>query len=378
MAVITSNILLILITILFRNHKMMMNTGYKLLALFIALTTLRFVFPFELPFTVTVLLDRFKFLSGIIAFFQHGIMTLGTREISLWHIFEGVWLIGFIINLMHYILLHKKTRYLILANSLDVTKEEPYHSMLERICREQGKKNPFRVLTVSGLNTFMIYGIFHPCILIPKNWELSEDKWYYILSHEVSHHFHHDLLIKALTRFVTMIYWWNPAGCVLNKQADVILEMRADNVVAAYSKETIVHYLHCLTELGELATRQNAFPNAVTISLLTAEDSALIQRYHMLTSTGKKKNIFVNIILCTLFISIYAASHFIIFEAYYTSPEAAESIPQTENNTYAVLKENGTYDIYYLHYFIENVDSLEYYFSDIHIYTEKEFSSEEH
>ncbi len=369
MAVITSNILLILITLLFRNHKMMINIGYKLLALFIVLTILRFALPFEFSFTTPVFLEEFRHLSGTISFLQHRMTVREGITISPWNLFEIIWLIGFVFNLIHYIRMRRRAGYFILTNSLDVTREEPYRSAIERICRERGKKNSFHLLTVQGLNTFMIYGVFVPHILIPENVELSEEKWYYVLSHEASHHFHHDLLIKALTKFITMIYWWNPASYILNKQVDVILEMRVDNIVAAYSKETITKYLHCLTELGEVATRQNMIPEAVTMSLMTGEDSALVNRYHMLLSVGEKKNPVINILLFLLFISIYAASHFVIFEAYYVTPEVAEtSIRSTDDNTHAILKEDGTYDIYFEGYFIENTDSLEYYPEDIPLY----------
>lgn len=378
MAVLTSNLILILITILFRNHKMMINVGYKLLSLFVALTALRFVLPFEFPFTNTVFLKEFETLSMAITSVRKSFIPLGTHTFSLWDIFEMIWIIGFFINLIHYFRLHRKTRYFILANSLDVTEQEPYRSTLDRICRERSKKNPFRVLTVNGINTLMVYGIFTPHILIPEGLELPEEKWYYILSHEASHHFHHDLLIKTLTRFVTMVYWWNPASHILNKQVDVILEMRVDNIVAAYSQETIIKYLHCLTELGELALKKNVLPNAVTLSLLTAEDSSLIQRYHMLASAGKRKNLIINAGLFALIIGVYAASHLYIFEASYIPPEIRETtFSATADNCYAILKEDGTYDVYLMDLFIENVASLEYYPPEVPVYPESEFAGGE-
>lgn len=379
MAVITSNILLILVTVLFQNQKLMINTGYKLLALFIGLTVLRFLLPFELPFTSTVLLTEFESVSQIIASLRHYIFSFGSVELSIWRIFELIWLTGFLINLLHYIQLHRKARYFILANSLEAGENEPFHSLLERICRERGRKNPFRVLIVSGINTPMIYGIFAPRILIPENLELTEEEWYYVLSHEASHHFRHDLFIKTLAKIITMIYWWNPAGYVLNKQIDVVLEMRVDNIVAAFNRETIIKYLHCLTELGERATEENVLPKAVTLSLLTKENSSLIQRYHMLISAIQKKSHVVKVLSFILIFGIYAASHLFIFEADYTPPKVAEeSVAQSEDNTYAILKSDGTYDIYFEGYLIETTDSLEYFSSDIPIYTEKEFTNEEH
>lgn len=377
MAVITSNILLILITLLFRNHKMMINIGYKLLALFIVLTILRFALPFELPFTATVLLTDFKVISLIIVCLRHSLFTIGDIQISIWIIFELVWLVGVIVIFYQYLRLRRKTRYYILANTLDCTAEEPYHSLMERICREHGKRNPFRILRVSGISVPMVYGILRPCILIPEKLELREEEWYYILSHEASHHFHHDLLIKTLSRLVTMVYWWNPAGHILNRQVDVVLEMRVDNVVAAYSKETILKYLRCLTAVGEHITEASTVPRALTLSLLTNEDSALLQRYHMLISAGQKKIVSLNILLFLLIIGIYAFSHRYTFEANYTAPEVAENTMEaTAASVYAIQNDDGSYDVYFMGYYTETTDSLEYYPSDIPIYTEKEISNE--
>ncbi|WP_092472491.1 M56 family metallopeptidase [Desulfotruncus arcticus] len=48
--------------------------------------------------------------------------------------------------------------------------------------------------------------------------ELSEEEWYYILSHEVAHYYHGDLWIKIVTEFLHIIYWWNPFVCLLKNR----------------------------------------------------------------------------------------------------------------------------------------------------------------
>lgn len=379
MAAITSNILLILITLLFWNRKIMINAGYKLLALFIVLSTLRVLLPFEFPFTITIRLSELESISQGISYIRRTLFFIDTFKVSRWTILQIIWGIGFVISLIHYIRLHMKSRYLILASSLDATTAEPYCSILDRICTERGKRNSFQILTVTGIRTPMLYGIFSPHILIPENLELSEEEWYFTLSHEASHHFHHDLLIKTLVSFITMVYWWNPASYVLNRQANVILEMRVDNVVTLTGQEAVKKYLRCLTAIGEKSLKKDLLSRTVTMGFFHKKDDVLTQRYDMLTSTGKRKNKVINILLFVLVISIYAASHLFIFEAFYTDPDAeATSVEATSDIVYAIQNENNTYDIYYKGLYIETTDSLDYYSSDIPVYTEKEIAYEEH
>ncbi len=378
-AVITSNLLLILITLFFYNRKIMINAGYKLLALFIALTALRFVLPLELPFTKTILLEEYEALSQAISYVRHPLFQVSDYEISPWTFIQAIWLIGFIILLVRYIREHLKARYFVLANSLDVTDTEPYQSLLERICKERGKRNCFRILSVTGIQTPMLYGVLCPCILIPENQKFSDEDLYYSIAHEASHHFHGDLLIKKIVKFIAMVYWWNPFCYILVRKMDTILEMRVDDVITASGKETIVSYLHSLLEIGERSAdaAEQALTKTVTMSLLSKEDDELTKRYFMMTSSDQKKKLGLNVILGVLVIGLFVGSYLVIFEAHYATDEVeAESDEPTTANSYIILKDDGTYDVYFNGFFIENTDSLEFYPSDIPIYTEKEISNE--
>lgn len=377
MTIIFSNILLVLVAICFRSKKFMVNVGYRLLALLIGFTLLRFLFPFELPFTATVLLS--EPISRVISFVRYPLYEIGGFEISIWTVFEGIWLAGFMVNLIRYIRIHRKARYYVLSHSLDISKEEPYHSLLDQICRERKKRNRFQILQMSGIKVPMIYGVFSPCILIPETMELTRENLYYALAHEASHHFHHDLLIKKAIKLLTIIYWWNPVCYILNKQVDMILEMRVDDNLTAADSTTVDAYLHCLVHIAQKAADNTTLPKAVAMGLLPEQNSILEKRFHMLMAGRQKKNWLANLLLLLIVAGIYVFSYVFIWEAHYANPlTAATSIGQTADNSYAILKEDGTYDIYYQSYFIENTDSLKLYTSDIPVYTEKEFINEEH
>lgn len=380
MAIIASNILLILLTFFFRNKKIMLNAGYRILAIFVVLTLIRFLLPIEMPFTKTIALP--EWISLFISRIRHVWFTIGTLDITIWLFLQIIWLLGFGIKLVLYICSQLQSRYYILSNMWDVSYKEPYLSLLDEICTVHKRKNKFRVAEVSGLKIPVLYGIVRPYILLPKEQNISENELYYILAHEASHHFHHDLITKFLVRFIDMAYWWNPFCHILTKQTDMILEMRIDNVITDSEEHSIQDYLHCLIQLKESITGQNPVSDAVSMPLFNTsasdDDEDLVKRFEMLVSSNQKKKHSLNIAFVILVLSLYLSSYAFIFEAFYATPQNIENtFTSTATGLYAIQKEDNSYDIYYDDLLFENTDSLEYY-EGIQIYTEKEIHHEEH
>ncbi len=379
MAIIASNILLILLTCFFRNKNIMINAGYRLLAIFIVLTIIRFLLPFEMPFAKRILFP--EWISAYITPIRHIWFTIGSIDVTIWLFLQIIWAIGFVVKLVPYIRLQLQSRYYILSHMWDVSHKEPYQSLLDTICAEHKRKNTFCVAEVTGLKIPVLYGIIKPYILLPKEQNLTEEELYYILAHEASHHFHHDLITKFLVRLIDMIYWWNPFCRVLTKQTDMILEMRIDDVITDSEKHSIQDYLRCLIQLKESITESNPVSDAVSMPLFSsyADDSEdLVKRFEMLVSSNQKKKHSLNIAFLILVLSLYLSSYTFILEAFYATPENIEdTFTPTEAGFYAIQKEDNTYDIYYDNLFIENTDSLEYY-EGIQIYTEKEIYHEKH
>lgn len=370
MTVLISNLLLLLMFLCFRNTKLLINAGYQLLAFFVMFISLRFLLPIEFPFATNVLLP--KWLSRIVSQICHPLFNWGNTPISIWTFLLLIWGVGIIVHLAKYIRLTKRIRHQIFTNALDITSREPYASVLEQICNDYNRKNSFRILQVTGISTPMLYGIRHPFILIPESLSLSGDDLYYTLLHETSHHFHHDLLIKQLIKLITILYWWNPLCYLLNHQVNTVLEMRIDQKAASSNKATILAYLNCLLHLAEQSSVQQHQMELSTMHLLPEHRDVLTMRFQMLTH--QKKRLALTLTFLLLFIATFISSYLVIFEAYYASPEVLETtIGQTIDNTYAVQKADGTYDIYFQNVFIENTASLEYYISDIPIYAEDEF-----
>lgn len=359
MTILASNLLIILITFCFRQKKILLSVGYRLLAVFLLLTAIRFLFPFELPFTKSIYLPESfsKTLSSI----RHPFYKFHNLKISIWFLIECVWFIGIVVNLVKHIRIHKKFANYIRFYGKDISNSEPVNSILSEICGK--RKKPFRVISIPGLKIPQVTGIFVPKILLPEQMEITDKDLPYILQHETFHHYHHDLLKKEMVCLLCAAYWWNPACHVFQKQVNLILEMHVDDSLVQNNSSGTIDYLNTLVRLLEFSSNHaNTAPAGVTVSAVGETESELTQRFHMMCYQHKRTDIFMLLPLLIMVISIYVCSYLVIIEPSYYIPmsEDADTF-KTSEGFIAVPKEDGSYDLYFNNVLIENVPSLEYY-----------------
>lgn len=369
-AVVTTNIFLILLTLFLSDRKLLLDTGYRLLTLFVFFTALRLTFPFELPFTVTIRLP--KVISPAISHFYVQLGAIGRIPISLWTLFLMIWAAGTVLGLIHYVFSYCKSSYLITLYGKELTHKTPYKELLERICKEHKRRNGFRVVELPGLSGPVLFGIFSPRILIPEGFNLSEQNLYYILRHETAHHFHHDLLLKSIIKIITLAYWWNPFCRKLNEQTDAILEMRVDDTLTLTDIRLTEEYMRCLIAAGSFAARNTLFPNDFTMGLLPEEPSEIQKRFTLLRYNQHTPRSIWNILLVLTTLSVYLLSYAFVGEPYNPPSDIPEAwyFP-SETNSYFIDNGDGTYDLYYNDEYRLTVDTLEYHDAGIPVYTEE-------
>lgn len=379
MAVITSTILLTAITVCLISKKIMVNAGYKLLSLLMIFTLLRFLFPFDFPFSIAIYIP--ESLSTIMrTILCHAYIHIGSLQLSIWNVFGLIWLAGSLIALFIYVRLMARSRRYLHIYGQDITEDAEYHDMLEHICLERGKKNSFRIIKLDNINTPMIYGVFKPCILIPSGMKLSSNNLYYALSHEAAHHFHHDLLIKAGINILSIVYWWNPAVYVLKKQTSLLLEMRVDSYLTGKDKNITDKYLSCLIEICEYAAEQHTVPASLTLSFHADSSTELEKRFAMLCNANKPKSHLLNAAMLFVALIIYILSYVFIFEPYYLPDEIQlnDEDSMTEyylplDTTYIIENADGTYSVYLdtedmPDFYLDTIDSLDKYKQGITVY----------
>lgn len=377
MALLTSSVLVGLITVVFHNDNTLACAGYKLLSVFVGLTVIRLIFPFEFPFTINIPFSNV--LGQIVAFLRKPQIQILNITISFWNIFVIIWIIGIIFHTIRYINQYRRAQDYILKYGHDQTNNIKYKTILDAICTQHNKKNNFRVMELPNMNIPIIYGLKNPYIILPSNFSISEDKLYYVFYHEAMHHFHHDFLIKSIIRFFSIVYWWNPAFIILYKQANTLLEMHIDKIITHKETDITEKYAECLLYMKKNSIEYSSQPISDFLKkescfLVQSQDKDFKRRLIMLLQDfAMPKKIFTGIILAVLMTGIYLASYFFILEANYHRTQIVEEslfVPNADN-TYFIQDDSFHYEIYINGIYFETVDSVESYPNGIKIYNKK-------
>lgn len=366
MTVLTSTVLIGIIAICFQRDKLSISIGDKLLAVLIVLSLLRFIFPIEMPFAKTVLLP--ESLSVVVTVIRHTFFSVGPIEISIWLLLECIWIGGMVYKLISIVSSHMTFRRYVGRYGVDVTEDPEYKSILNEIC--DSHKTDFHIIELPGLDTPRQYGVFHPLILIPAQLKMTREEAYYTLRHEATHYWHRDYLIKQGMSLLTALYWWNPLCHILSHHLDLLLEVKVDYKVTQRDSNTKVHYYNALVQISSGLSKEKDAPKPPSyLETPQAVGSAadLSRRANLVLYCDKvSKPLFLT--LLAIVVSLFVCSYCYTFEAHYLPESDYLQTPEPQaNEIYAILLEDGTYDIYWNDMWIENITSLDYYYTDISV-----------
>lgn len=369
-AIFTCNILLAIIAIIIQNEKVMINAGYKLISIFLVLTAVRFLLPIQVPFVTTIPLPQG--ISGIIVPLFNPLFKVKDISITPIQFIAAVWIVGIVIQGYRFHRTNMAVRVRVLTTGRNVTKESRYAKVLGEIADKRVAR--LHIYEIPELKTPLICGLFRPYILFPSDFSCTDQQFSYILRHEVSHYLHHDLFIKFMTSLLTIVYWWNPFGYLLNRQINLVLEMKIDDTVTEDNDQEVLEYLRCLLHLAEYQDAVFSKPLSNAISFVCTEDKILTKRFQMLLRRKQKKNYVLNLLLICLVGLIYVSSYLFIYEAYvHTSDFDPISFHADSINSFIVDNGDGTYDLYLADIKIEVLYSLDNYSNDIPVYTKEEY-----
>lgn len=373
MSLLTSSLLICMLTFCLRYRGILYTIGAKLTIAFLLIVMLRLFLPFELPFCRNV--NLYGFVSKILTGIQHPYFYVGEVGISLWSLFQCVWICGTVISLGRLFHASRVIRLHVRKYGINVSAQEPYCSVFRSLCRKREASMP--ILLVPGLVAPQQDRILRPRILLPMEMTFSEEQLRYIFQHELTHARHFDVLTKLLLNLLAALYWWNPLIRPLRKQADVLLEMRVDDhVVAGGGKEEKERYANVLVgivnQAAELLEKQSSSNDPVSSNPLISNNTTDLEERLLLMFNRKKASVPLTLLLLTLTLSVSVLSYLFIFEAY-SMPTSLEldSLGNLGNledvkeldcrEMYAVKREEGGYDIYWDGRVIDRVDDLTYY-----------------
>lgn len=373
MTIFASNVLLVLIALVFRNEKLLAGIGCKVMAVFCVITLARLLFPYELPFAKTVILPAM--MSEVLSVLRHQYELVPGLLISVANVLFILWFAGSLFFMCTAAWKHLKLRKLIRRNSKDVTKLDPYNSMLESIGPEK-ERGRLRLLLSPFADSPMIIGLFNPVILLPQNANWTGDGLLLAIRHEFYHYRHHDLWLKFLTSCIAMVYWWNPFCRILDRRVGTLLEIRVDTSIISDGRDTAIEYVATLLDHMKSGGDHDDFPSQF-MGLTFNNEDGLQHRIHMMSNRNVKPNYLISVAWLLLAFGLYVGSYLVIFENASFRQLAAESenyiLPEdSDNNGYAIQNADGTYTIYLFDSrYVEIIDSLEFY-PDVVVYSSKE------
>lgn len=362
--------LFLIACILFTNSNRILAVGYRTLTFICILSVVRLILPIEFNFGHNIHLNRI--LSMIPVFFRKKHRFFNFFSVSLWGIGVIIWIIGIIIHLHKYIKTYRKDKFLIQTFGILVSNESKYRTALSSVCSEYGLNRNFRIYEISGICSPMIFSLFDPIIIFPANNHYTDQEIIFIFRHEIGHFFHHHLLYQFFVHIFVIIYWWNPLNHYIQEQIDALLEMSIDHIFLSSVNETKA-YLNCLLNIKKQAMQKITFCSSNSfLSLNNVRESILEKRFQILTHTSQK-HYFFSAFVSIVSISIFILSYCFTFRGVGIPAEAksGEVFSLTQENSYAIVNENGTYDLYLHDQYIETVNSLKGY-DLIPIYTTTE------
>lgn len=371
MTLIVSNLLLVVLSLLFCNENVLVRIGFRLTAIFCIITLIRFLFPFELPFTKTVIFPPVT--SSALSVLRHRHNIFPWLRLSFWDLFCMVWLAESIRRLAVLFYSHWKVKMLVRINSKDITKQEPYASILNKLCTDRQRRR-IRLRTTKFVNVPMVMGLRNAVVLLPANIDSSDEEVMYALRHEVYHYVHHDLWLKFAVNCLVAAYWWNPCTHILRKQIGILLEMRVDDSIVSEGEASTIGYVSSMVHYMEGDQKRDDI-SAQYLGLALKKKSNLSRRIHMMQIKGQKRDYMLSVVMLLIVFGIYIGSYLFIFENSSYRQTIRESDTYTvpsDNDCFAIKNSDSTYTIYFPSWgYNETADSLDHY-PKIKVYSNKE------
>ena len=358
------NLSIIAISLFLNNYKRILQISVSVLLMGILLLLLRLLIPFEFSFQYTVFEKHI--LPEVFALFYIPVIESDMASIYVYHIFLLIWICGTVLFGFKTISAYIKFKNLVEKESC--INDETIMDLIKKAELLYGKSTRFTVIRTNTVSVPLLFGIFKPKIILPQL-ELSDEELYYIIRHEVTHYYHHDLWIKLFIELTGIIYWWNPFVYILKRQIDKILEIRVDTAVTKQmSKAEKINYLECLLTIakGNAPSRISNF----SLAFDSRTASALSQRFYIvLDDNFERKSGVKSVILFVAITLILMLISFVVVEPYsIASKDQLQTVELTAETAYLVVNYNGGYDIFLNNEYFGTVSEVKDSYSDLRIY----------
>lgn len=341
------------------------------------LSILRLVVPIDFDFTAILPMNELaKQISLFIC--QHRIVFFSIL-LSIWDILLVIWLIGILFQLILYWRQYKQIDRIVVQTGKNVSYHPNYMKAFQSIQISYGISQQLLVYEIPMLSSPMLFSIRHPRILLPAENNYSDDDLHFIFRHEMTHFLHHDLLYKFFFQLLFIVYWWNPLKYILKRQVNNLLEINVDSSLTQ-NFEDAIPYMECLIKIKkQCAVSNKNYFDSCTLSISNIKEGSLEKRFQLLAHPSKQPRRFSGILIL-ISIFVFLSSYFVTWEPLpvdNSSTMNEQDFILTEENAYAILNEDGTYDIYLYGEYLETVTSLKYYDSSLPVYMRDQYPQDQ-
>ena len=244
------------VLIFFFNYMISNTNKFKIfrtdfLSFLILIIILRIIFPFEFPFTITIVAQNL--MNPLFSLLKKEILF----DVNLSQILFLIWLIGILylsVKLSH---IHRCSAQIVKRIKL----KSSIHNASEFINTTIGKK--YTVMVSDLVKSPMIFG-FNNIIFLPDI-VLSEKEIKNVLYHEIQHIKNHDTFIKLIINALVVVYWWFPPIYSFRRNINSFLEVRVDDqVTSKMSSEERLDYAATLISIQKkIKSKDNNFSTSV-------------------------------------------------------------------------------------------------------------------
>ncbi|MDE7478514.1 MAG: M56 family metallopeptidase [Lachnospiraceae bacterium] len=339
-----SSLLIILVYFMLKKESRIRLVGVRTLILCILLSLIKLIFPFEFFCSHNIYLTLVY--PKIYQFIKRPIMLFHDKTILPLDILCFVWSVGIIFFLTKFAVAY--IRMSIYIKNLKPIKDQKLYSMLNHMIGKNRKHIHFRFVSSETRASPFVFGIFRPCIVLPKTFDIDDKNLYFIVSHEIAHYYNGDLILKFVLSLLRAVYWWNLFMNLLQNQLIRLLEINIDKTVTRdWSDSQKLDYLSCLVESAkddltapckdEILSFQSGSPLMVSQRVkIMMEDIDAPNKFSLSKSVA----------LLLLSMLLFFIPVFTTFEAWVVPENEQEIFTINSKNAFFIINENGTYDIY--------------------------------
>ena len=231
-----------------------------------------------------------------------------------------VWILGAAASLVHLLLRYKVFRKSIERLSKPVDKQ--MQILADDIASSMEIWAQVSVLSVKGLSTPMLTGLFKPTVLLPQK-DYSHTQLSLILRHELTHFKHRDLWFKLLFLICRSLHWFNPLMLLIDRSIDEECEHFCDSsVMNGESRQTRKDYCESILSSVGVSNGKSRIKPVLATNFYSPKQS-LRHRFSLLLSGKKMKK---HLAVCAVAVLLTAVSGSVI--AFAQTQQKAEPTPE--------------------------------------------------